>query len=46
MFEDLFITDAERVTIDLHDMELLEATYYLENYLKPCLKIWKKVSLR
>ncbi len=30
MFEDLFITDAERVTIDLHDMELLEATYYLE----------------
>lgn len=30
MFEDLFITDEERVTIDLHDMELLEATYHLE----------------
>ena len=30
MFEDLFITDEQRVTIDLHDMELLEATYHLE----------------
>lgn len=30
MFEDLFITDEERITIDLHDMELLEARYHLE----------------
>ena len=30
MFEDWFVTEEERVTIDLHDMELLEATYHLE----------------
>ena len=30
MYDDLFFTEEERVTIDLHDMELLEATYYLE----------------
>ena len=30
MIEHLFITDEQRVTIDLHDMELLEATYHLE----------------
>lgn len=30
MYDDLFFTEEERVTIDLHDMELLEATYHLE----------------
>lgn len=30
MYDDLFFTEEKRVTIDLHDMELLEATYYLE----------------
>ncbi len=30
MYEDLFILEEDKVTIDLHDMELLEATYHLE----------------
>lgn len=30
MYDDLFFTEEERVTIDLHDMKLLEATYHLE----------------
>ncbi len=30
MLDDLLIPDDKRVTIDLHDMELLEAEYYLD----------------
>lgn len=30
MYDDLFILEEDKVTIDLHDMELLEATYHLE----------------
>ena len=30
MLDDLLIPEENRVTIDLHDMELLEARYYLD----------------
>lgn len=30
MLDDMFITDEERVVLDLHDMEENEARYYLE----------------
>lgn len=43
MFEDLFITEEERVTIDLHDMELLEATYHLEKLFETLPKDIKEV---
>ena len=30
MLEDMFITDEERIIVDLHDMEKQEAKFYLE----------------
>jgi len=30
MLDDMFITDEERIIVDLHDMERQEAWYYLE----------------
>lgn len=30
MLDDLLIPESKRVTIDLHDMEILEARYYLD----------------
>ena len=41
MLDDLLIPDDKRVTIDLHDMELLEAEYYLKLYQK----IFKRLLL-
>ena len=43
MFEDWFVTEEERVTIDLHDMELLEATYHLEKLFETLPKDIKEV---
>lgn len=43
MFEDWFITEDESITIDLHDMELLEATYHLEKLFETLPKSIKQV---
>ena len=43
MFEDWFVTEEERITIDLHDMELLEATYHLEKLFETLPKNIKEV---
>ena len=45
MDEDFFISEEDKLTIDLHDMQLLEAEFYLEKLITSAPKNIKEITV-